>query len=110
MLKAIHDHNVRPRSDSTGDPALRKMELWLHRGTRKELVDTTARAQCLQQNHNVHTVEDAQNTARRLEDDQHKRRNCTCTNCAADTDLGCEKPHKCAVTAQKLLNRLNETW
>ncbi|KAA1475675.1 hypothetical protein DENSPDRAFT_752023, partial [Dentipellis sp. KUC8613] len=38
---------------------------------------------------------------------RHKTQcNCACPPCRTDRALGCESPHKCALAAQKIINKL----
>ncbi|KZT25980.1 hypothetical protein NEOLEDRAFT_1047745, partial [Neolentinus lepideus HHB14362 ss-1] len=67
---------------------------------------------CLLHNHKLRTVSELITTSRRLSDApgrgrHNPRRNCRCPPCTNDRLMGCEHPHKCALTAHTILDSLS---
>ncbi|KAI0323678.1 hypothetical protein GY45DRAFT_1264198 [Cubamyces sp. BRFM 1775] len=96
--------------------ALREvMPIWYHPGL-AEQQDTakTAAATCLRARHGVTTVGQCVRAAQRLThpDGTHRANpSCSCLSCVRDrVDLACPNPHRCAMAARKLVDRLHAKW
>ncbi|EIW59709.1 RNase H, partial [Trametes versicolor FP-101664 SS1] len=91
------------------------MPVWYHIGEEsgRSMANTKA-GKCLRKNHGVKTVAQADLVTRRLrpEDPDHvPRRDCECAECVSDRmERGCENPHKCALAAERLVERLRPMW
>ncbi|KAI0670962.1 hypothetical protein C8Q78DRAFT_973872 [Trametes maxima] len=97
------------------------LPIWSHiAGTTGAGIRTnTATNRCLSKNHAVQNVSSATEIVRRLERipltigvTQHKNNvKCECTACTHDREvLKCANPHKCAVAAKTLLEKLKPEW
>ena len=93
---------------------LRDMPMWMHGEANERLrrLNHSRASKCLQDNHALCKVGDAEQIAKGLEDPNHKaRRNCACAACkAARRTSACSNPHACFTRANELLNLLPEKW
>ena len=93
---------------------LRDMPMWMHGEANDKLrrLNHSKASKCLQSNHNLRTVGDAENIAGGLDNPGHKARsNCACTACkAARRTTTCPNPHACFARATELLDLLPEKW
>ncbi|KAH7905213.1 hypothetical protein BJ138DRAFT_1072945, partial [Hygrophoropsis aurantiaca] len=92
-----------------------KIELpaWFHLGAPPKTYHRT-RDECLKNNHHSNRISDLIKLTSRLNPHEqnpeyihHARKNCKCKKCKDDRARGCDNPHKCTVTAQKILDSIN---
>jgi ribonuclease HI/exonuclease III len=109
LLKIARKHNVSFAPLNLSRDLKEKLPAWFHqRNTIKTPQNTESR--CLIENHTSNSVGDLIKITQRL----HRRHNnnhiplffCHCDDCDLDRSKGCENPQKCAMEAQKRLNRL----
>ncbi|KAI0715290.1 hypothetical protein C8Q76DRAFT_618644, partial [Earliella scabrosa] len=117
MIKCARKYRVTVESLNPAAALKRELPLWYHigRGEERYCVNTVS-GRCLRENHNVRTVLDGERVARRLtrtgDGGQHTTRGtCRCADCTRDRiDTGCTNPHRCAVAARTLMDRLLPRW
>ncbi|KAG1816752.1 uncharacterized protein BJ212DRAFT_1271086 [Suillus subaureus] len=91
-----------------------KMQLptWFHLGAPPKTYNKS-KDKCLQTNHETNTIKDLLTTSKRIHTNttspKHSpRKNCACQACKTDRNNGCLNPHKCAASANMILNKLNQ--
>ncbi|OJT08309.1 LINE-1 retrotransposable element ORF2 protein [Trametes pubescens] len=91
------------------------MPAWYHLGSEpgRSTANSVA-AKCLRRAHGVCTVGECERVAARLrpENEEHEpRSDCECCECEMDRSEGeCSNPHRCAVAAERLLDKLRPKW
>ncbi len=90
------------------------MPAWYHLGTEpgRSTANSVA-AKCLRKTHGVYTVGECERTAARLQpqNTEHvQRHDCECRECEEDRVGGCSNPHRCALAAERLLEKLKPKW
>lgn len=108
MLKTAQKYQVNLAAIRMTPHLLAQLPAWYHLSAKQKPI-ANARAKCLLQRHHISQVADLVKTSACLcHPTQHathwKNRNCTCTECTNDRNMGCENLHKCAAEA---LTRLN---
>ncbi|KAI0697713.1 hypothetical protein C8T65DRAFT_582388 [Cerioporus squamosus] len=90
------------------------MPVWYHVGkSGGRSVANTLASKCLRENHGVCSVLDALVVARRLNEDDgtHRQKaSCACALCQIDRNDGCDNPHRCAMAAMKMTEKLHPVW
>ncbi|KAF8869765.1 hypothetical protein CPB85DRAFT_1262026 [Mucidula mucida] len=94
------------------DPGPLLWWIWHHFAfTGKQQSDNNQPSKCLQNKHNVRTVEDMVEAALRPgnnQEEHHDHPKCKCESCEADRkDRGCKHLNQCRAQARKMLNELS---
>ncbi|KAI0721265.1 hypothetical protein C8T65DRAFT_566283, partial [Cerioporus squamosus] len=116
MIKVAKKYGVRLDVVCPSDALRDALPIWnhfaLHEGSR---IAATKSIKCLRAGHDVINVGDAAKAAARLHSigmrEGHRPSvQCCCPECSRDKDLGCDNPHRCALAARKILDKLRPRW
>lgn len=119
MIKTAEKHAVRAAVRNPDEKVKALMPGWYHIGNQPgRYVANSAAGKCLREVYNVATVEDAINVAARLTrraqptTPAHRaNQSCECYDCERDrVSKGCTNPHRCALAAQRVVERLHLIW
>ena len=110
MLKTAHKHNVAFAPINLSRDLRESLPAWQHLGVEKQ-APRNPRSRCLVKNHESTNVKDMINITERLKGayrgEQHTPVfSCQCLDCKTDRKNGCENPQRCAIEAQKRLERI----
>ncbi|TFY69397.1 hypothetical protein EVJ58_g437 [Rhodofomes roseus] len=114
LLETAKKFGIRKEGLAFERSILRSMPIWYHSEAESRLrrLQHSKASKCLQENHHVMSVGDAETLAGNLDGPGHNpRRNCACTTCKQTRrDITCESPHACFMRAKELLDLLPEKW
>lgn len=110
MLKAAHKYKLTFTPLNLSQCLRSQLPAWQHLGVEKE-VPQNPRSLCLLATHNLTQVKDLLHTAKKLnnlhpEGTHFPLFSCHCEDCSTDRLNGCENPQRCAIEAQKRLDRI----
>jgi hypothetical protein len=110
MLKIAKKYNVMFAPVRIHNLLKEAMPAWLQIGHEKT-VPQNPQARCLLNTHNTTTVRDLNRTAERLKGVYERGvhvplYSCHCEDCSEDREKGCENPQRCAIEAQKRIDKL----
>ena len=110
MLKAAYKHNVAFAPINISHDLRERLPTWQHLGIEKQ-APRNPRTKCLVKNHKSKRVKDLLNLTDRLKGTQLGEPHvpvfsCQCTDCDTDRKSGCENPQRCAIEAQRRLERI----
>jgi ribonuclease HI len=109
LLKTAKKYNVNFAPIKLSEDLKEKLSAWSHIGKTKATPLNPA-ARCLIQNHPTKSVKDLTRVSLRLNKEINKVHIpvyfCHCDDCEQDRNQGCENPQKCAIEAQKHLNKI----
>jgi hypothetical protein len=111
MIKAAQNMEVNLEAIKIGSDIQHMMPAWSHPAVPKRTYHS-GRDECLVTTHKVRTVWDLTLLARRTgtsagrQGEHQTNARCTCRDCAEDRGKGCENPHKCSTTANKILDKI----
>jgi hypothetical protein len=117
MLGTARKYGVRLETLAVDQETMRQMPIWMHNEANKNMrrLTISKASTCLQQNHQVYTVGDAECLAQsfgRSQDNSHfERDECECEICCRiETEHGCKTPNSCINLAKKLIDTLPDKW
>ncbi|KAJ3725102.1 hypothetical protein C8R42DRAFT_540193, partial [Lentinula raphanica] len=113
MITTAKKHGLRLEGLAFSREIQRQMPIWFHsKATGMSRKHNQKLAKCLQQNHNVRTVGDAETLSKMNRTNRHtNRRNCRCTACTYIREqTNCDCPYKCYGKARELLDTLPHKW
>lgn len=114
MISTAKKYNVDLDALAIPESAKRQMPAWYHIGSDKLPRGFNSRraTKCLQNKHNIRTVNDLLNLVRRLENRDPRNTHqdlaeCQCSECIEDRQNKCKDPNACVRAAETMLNSLN---
>ncbi|KAK0452738.1 uncharacterized protein EV420DRAFT_1223420, partial [Desarmillaria tabescens] len=114
MLRVAGELNMRLDMQMPSQEVHRQIPIWHHIGFKEKTQKRygSKAYKCLAMNHRVETAGEAADATKCLSDMTHtSQKNCKCDSCRRDRmERGCENPHKCAVAAKNVLDKLVEKW
>ncbi|KAG2756087.1 hypothetical protein P692DRAFT_20715959, partial [Suillus brevipes Sb2] len=107
MLKSVRKHNVSFAPIKLSEHLKNQMPAWCHLGAPPNTYHKT-KDNCLKDIHQVTSVKDLRNAARKLTNlDTHTAKaTCLCADCIKNRLAGCKNPDKCARAAKRILDNL----
>ncbi|KAG1879326.1 hypothetical protein C8R48DRAFT_570982, partial [Suillus tomentosus] len=111
MLKTAKKFNLSFAPQKLSNNLKLQLPTWFHLGAPPKTYNKS-KDKCLQMNHETNTIKDLLMTSKRIctntTTPKHSpRKNCTCQACKTDRNNGCLNPHKCATSANTILNKLS---
>jgi ribonuclease HI len=115
MLKIAKKYNVSFAPIKLSKQLKKQLPAWYHLGAPPKTYHKQ-KDNCLQNNHKAQKIKHLIKISKRISltnnettDNNKKhypRKNCACKYCKKDRNKGCENPHKCAITAKEILNKI----
>ena len=110
MLKAAYKHNIAFAPINLSQDLRERLPIWQHLGIEKQ-IPRNPRSKCLARTHKSIRVKDMLKITARLQGEYERGihipvYSCNCKDCKDDRESGCENPQRCAIEAQKRLERI----
>lgn len=116
MIRLARKFEVRFDALDPSDEIKDALPLWRHFGLSDDTRHASSKStKCLMTSHNVMKVGQACRVVTKLHSigvpSAHRPSNrCLCADCAVDRAAGCDNPHRCAMAARKMLDKLCPRW
>ena len=110
MIKTANKYKVAFAPINISQDLRERLPAWQHLGVEKQ-APRNPRAKCLAENHESRRVKDMLNITDRLRRANDERGHipvyfCPCIDCRTDRENGCENPQRCAIEAQRRLDKI----
>ena len=110
MLKAAYKHDIAFAPINISKDLRERLPAWQHLGVEKQ-IPRNPRSKCLTKNHRSQKVKDLLEVTDRLKGGYRGGihvpvYSCHCDDCVKDRESGCENPQRCALEAQKRLEKI----
>ncbi|TFK94841.1 hypothetical protein K466DRAFT_617099, partial [Polyporus arcularius HHB13444] len=116
LIRIARKFDVRFDALDPGDDIKDALPFWRHFALSEDTRHATSKSvRCLMTSHGVLEVGQACRVVTRLHSvgvpSAHRPSvGCQCADCAFDRAAGCDNPHRCAMAARKMLEKLNPRW
>src|SRR5215475_15925792 len=112
MMKVAKEFNVRIHTLKPSQSLKNELPLWSHPNANDflRLSITQKEAKCMQINHKIKNVGDANAISTNTIATHRPRKDCKCHKCNEMREQSCRNPHKCQTMAEKLLSTITPIW
>ncbi|EIW61242.1 uncharacterized protein TRAVEDRAFT_85637, partial [Trametes versicolor FP-101664 SS1] len=115
MMKVAKKYGVTCETSNPSMALRAQLPVWYHVGRGEGRNSENSKScKCLRDSHQVRTVSQCAEAARRTTDgdSEHRpNRECRCVPCRRDREVyACDNPHRCATAAAAILTKLTSKW